>query len=215
MPDRTIRQSNKIECACLECGKKFFRCRAKVLSRQGCKLFCSKKCQFIRPRPRRPMEERFWEKVDKRGPDECWPWIGGKDRNGYGSFALGSRKIGRRQITATRIAFNLTYGEIEPGLGVLHKCDNRPCVNPSHLFLGTHQENMKDCISKGRFHGPPKAIANGLKTHCSRGHEFTPENTYKQARGRGCKQCRYLISMAAQRIRRAREKQERPMILSQ
>lgn len=97
-----------------------------------------------------PVEERFWAKVDKRGPDECWPWMAWADKSGYGRMGLGGHNS--RGVGAHRIAYELAAGPIPEGLSVLHRCDNRICVNLAHLFLGTHQDNMDDMMSKGR-HG--------------------------------------------------------------
>jgi hypothetical protein len=91
-------------------------------------------------------EERFWSKVDKTSnPNGCWEWTGGKIRNGYGSFTLNCKSI-----VSHRFSYELYNGSIPTGLHVLHKCDNRICVNPNHLFLGTNQDNMSDKVAKGR-----------------------------------------------------------------
>lgn len=88
---------------------------------------------------------RFWAKVDRRGPDECWPWSGSRKPRGYGHFI-----IGRRDHNAHRLAYELANGPITDGMHVLHSCDNPPCCNPAHLFLGTHTDNMHDMRLKSR-----------------------------------------------------------------
>lgn len=88
---------------------------------------------------------RFWNAVEKRGPDECWEWKRGRQRAGYGALYIAPKVIG-----AHRIAYELANGPIQNGLSVLHRCDNPPCCNPAHLFLGTDADNTKDRISKGR-----------------------------------------------------------------
>ena len=85
----------------------------------------------------------------------CLEWVGSK-RNGYGRMIIGSRTDGTRKSVSThRISYELTYGEIPIGMEVCHKCDNPSCVNPSHLFLGTRQDNIDDRERKGR-NNPPK-----------------------------------------------------------
>lgn len=89
------------------------------------------------------LKSRFWRKVEKT--PTCWIWVAGKFRNGRGAFII----KGKTQY-AYRVAWELTYGFIPSGLEVCHKCDNPHCVNPDHLFLGTHQDNMNDMVSKKR-----------------------------------------------------------------
>lgn len=103
------------------------------------------------------LEERFWQHVDKRGDDECWLWTG-KSRYTHpftGEPTYGFLKIDHRHRTgAHRISWSLHNNqEIPRGMCVLHKCDNPICVNPSHLFLGTHNDNMQDKVRKGRAAG--------------------------------------------------------------
>jgi hypothetical protein len=94
----------------------------------------------------RTFAERFWKRVKIGEPDGCWPWTGQITNKGYGTIYKG------RPIGTHRIAWELANGHIEGGLYVLHKCDNRACCNPKHLFLGTHLDNMRDMSNKGRSH---------------------------------------------------------------
>jgi hypothetical protein len=97
------------------------------------------------------LEERFWSRVDKRGPDECWPWIGAQNGNGYGRI-----KVDGILWVAHRVAYalatkkwpksDLTYH----GKVVMHRCDNPACCNPAHLQIGTQRRNVMDMVRKGR-----------------------------------------------------------------
>lgn len=106
---------------------------------------------------RRSLEERFWDKVDKDGPNGCWIWTGSRDHRGYGRIQRGERGLGA--VKAHRLSYAIAHGtDLEDRtLFVCHRCDNPSCVNPDHLFLGTHQENVDDCKSKDRFHKPGTA----------------------------------------------------------
>ena len=132
--------------------------------------FCSRACY---DESRQFTPERFWVRVDKRGPDECWPWTGGMDSgDGYGRAYDGVRT---RQ--AHDVAWELTHKrKIRRGKLVRHTCDNRPCCNPKHLLEGTVRDNVRDCIARGRdrkpyrdfdvpLHRRPIGDRNGMRTH--------------------------------------------------
>lgn len=105
--------------------------------------------------------ERFWTRVDKAGPvptqcpelGPCWIWIGTKGAR-CGKKRYGKLMINGQLVRTNRAAWVICNGQIPEGLCVLHRCDNPPCVNPSHLFLGTQEENAKDRHSKGRTKEP-------------------------------------------------------------
>jgi hypothetical protein len=101
------------------------------------------------------VEERFWEKVDKT--KSCWLWRSALDKDGYGIF-----RLNRRDWKAHRFAFLLHYSRDPNKYLVCHHCDNPSCVNPHHLFLGTHQDNRTDCVEKNR---QAFGDRNGMRLH--------------------------------------------------
>lgn len=94
-----------------------------------------------------PLSARFWTKVERKG-EGCWQWTGAINRNGYGSIIVGGKVK-----TASRVAYELAVGPIPAGAFVLHHCDKPLCVNPAHLYAGTHRDNMADKKNRGRTRG--------------------------------------------------------------
>jgi hypothetical protein len=190
-------------------------------------------------------------KVNKDGPipahmphlGQCWEWTGALSADGYGLAVVSIKPT--RMAGAHRVSFEQFVGPIpDDKPQVLHRCDNRRCVRPSHLFAGTHQDNMDDMMSKGRSSaGKPRggkvdaeeairlrqlgwtykqigdrfgvsqsmahrAVTDAAgrlmpKTHCGKGHEFTPENTYRNKKGhRSCRAC--ALAKEAKRGKRSR-----------
>lgn len=150
--------------ACAHCGSAFERgytvSRERAAGRQYCGIECETAGKAARTAARTP--NRFWALVDVKGKDECWPWKGHRSPLGYGRF---TNKRGDTQ-QAHRIAYRLANGSLDQRLFVCHACDNPPCCNPSHLWLGTHRQNMDDMFAKGRNATPP--VIRGEKSSTSK-----------------------------------------------
>lgn len=136
----------------------------------------------------------FWAKVDKSG--ECWEWTARRQTHGYGQLLWD----GKWRL-AHRIAYEMANGPVPAGRELDHLCSNKACVRPDHLEAVTHRENILRASSGF-------ASINAAKTHCPRGHEYTPENTMRfgpEDRWRWCRTC----SRETNRARRARLKAQR------
>jgi len=127
---------------------------------------------------RKPPEERYWAKVDKGGPDECWPWNASRDLHGYGWFRLDVKTM----VQSHRYGLTLKLGrEIREGYQSCHTCNNPPCCNPKHLYEGTPKENTQDSIRAGTFSPPPGSNTRGAEHPSARLTEPEVLDIYRRA----------------------------------
>ena len=169
-------------------------CQKTVLRRGLCSMHHFRLLRYgdlSRKRQRRPIEERFWPKVQKT--ETCWLWTGALKSGGYGQF------FAEKYALAHRVAYELVVGPIPEGLTLDHLCRVHNCVNPAHLEPVTNGENLR------RGMGPTGIHARA--THCPKGHEYTVENTYRNKKGwRTCRACR--VREGAKTRRRSRTQPE-------
>lgn len=118
----------------------------------------------------KPIEERFWAKVQKGAESDCWLWIAGRTPAGYGTLSVGGRDARPYNVYAHRFSFMIHKGAIPDGMLIMHSCDNPHCVNPAHLSLGTDKINADDMRRKGRArYGGPNVYTRilGEKNHAA------------------------------------------------
>lgn len=143
--------------ACGVCGNEFARPANYSHAQWEAKVFCSNRCSQIIP-----MSERLYAFIDKDAASGCWNWTGTIIKGGYGRIV--KREGGKRvHIPAHRAAYLEWAGSIPEGLMVLHDCDNARCINPKHLKLGTHQDNMDDKVARKRCRNQYGASKNAAE----------------------------------------------------
>lgn len=131
----------KVPRICVGCGSSFLANQCDIRLNQA--KFCSMRC---RRATTTPLIDRFFKYVGRKLPNGCIPWVGANS-NGYGVIGIGR---GSGNVQATKVSFEFFVGPVPDGLEVLHRCDNPPCINPVHLFVGTMADNMKDKMAKCR-----------------------------------------------------------------
>lgn len=147
---KRVRSYNIQPRPCEHCGKDF-KPRSDFIRKGKGGRFCSRLCSQTWESLRKPnQDEKFWSKVKMLSEDECWEFQGFLNGDGYGMC-----RINNKMERSHQYAFKSKNGPLIKGLEVLHSCDNRPCCNPRHLSLGTHDQNMKQMAERKRS-GAPK-----------------------------------------------------------
>lgn len=146
---------------------------------------------------RRPIEDRFFERISPEPNSGCWLWLGQCDSKGYGRISLGGRHGGN--TGAHRLSLKIAGVDVPDDMLVCHHCDVPSCVNPDHLFIGTQHDNLVDMVSKGRHVSNGEQLRgkrrngrvwNSEKTHCKHGHPLNGDNLSIAANGwRRCRAC--------------------------
>lgn len=154
----------------------------------------------------RTLQEKFDRGASNRPENGCWEWTLKRHRTGYGEIW---RKRGYHG--AHRVSWEIHNGPIPEGMFVCHHCDNPPCVNPAHLFVGTPKDNARDRERKGRRDPMPAAMAakamRPIKTHCPQGHEYAGANLRLIVSPEGwvsrrCRKCAAIYTSASRRAKR-------------
>ncbi len=123
------------------------------------------------------IRKRFWPKV-RLDDSDCWIWMGGVDNRGYGQIGVSSHRTER----VHRVSYMLHFKHIPRGASVLHHCDNKLCVNPDHLYLGSQTQNVKDAVKRGRFPPHPfRKLTREQADKCRTLHNTGEYSTYKLA----------------------------------
>jgi hypothetical protein len=150
---------------------------------------------------RRELAARLVSGVEVSDATGCWVWQGAKTRGGYGKLTFHGRQLRASRAMGMLALCGMPSWEAPTRLQVCHHCDNPPCINPDHLFIGRPRDNMQDARSKGHLQDlPGSSAANAAKTHCPQGHALVGENLY-QPPGRRHRQCRTCSAEASRRYR--------------